>query len=110
MSPEGVTPDRDGDEPVEFPIEPEIDLHTFHPKDVRSVVDEYISECVKRNFSEVRIVTGRGTGTIREMVRGTLAKNPLVVSYADAPPMSGGWGAQLVQLRGAQDLDGGRAG
>jgi DNA-nicking Smr family endonuclease len=89
----------DADVPMEVPIEPEIDLHTFSPKDVKSVVEEYLFACAEKDFAEVRIVTGRGTGTIRQMVRKTLERHPLVERFYDAPPMSGGWGAQIVVLK-----------
>ena len=87
------------DEPHALPIEDSLDLHTFHPRDVASVVEEYLTEAAARGFREVRLIHGRGIGVQREIVRGVLSRNPLVESFADAPPERGGWGATVVRLR-----------
>ncbi len=87
-------------EPIHrVPIEDCVDLHAFSPKDVVSVVEEYLEEAAKRGFGQVRIVHGRGTGTQRRMIRKVLPRHPRVASFEDAPPESGGWGATLVRLR-----------
>ncbi len=87
-------------EPIHrVPIEDCVDLHAFSPKDVVSVVEEYLEEAAKRGFGQVRIVHGRGTGTQRRMIRKVLSRHPRVASFEDAPPESGGWGATLVRLR-----------
>jgi dsDNA-specific endonuclease/ATPase MutS2 len=85
-------------EPVRIPIEDALDLHAFSPKDVGSVVDEYLREAHRAGFREVRLVHGRGTGTQRAIVRALLARHPLVRDFADAPPERGGWGATVVRL------------
>jgi len=89
----------DDDEPVALPIEDSLDLHTFAPRDVASVVEEYLTEAAARGFSEVRVIHGRGIGVQREIVRTVLTRHPLVESFAAAPPERGGWGATLVRLR-----------
>ena len=86
-------------EPVEMPIEPEIDLHTFHPSDVKDVVEEYLYQCHIREFSKVRIVHGKGRQVLRKIVISVLEKNPYVESYAVAPAELGGHGATVVILR-----------
>ncbi len=85
--------------PLRIPIEESIDLHTFSPKEVVSVVGEYLEEAARHGFTEVRIVHGRGTGVQRQAVRSALARHPLVEAFADAPPQAGGWGATVVRLR-----------
>ena len=87
------------DEPVEVPIEDALDLHSFGPRDVASVVEEYLSAAHERGFREVRIIHGRGIGVQRSIVRAVLSRHLLVVSFADAPPDRGGWGATIVRLR-----------
>jgi DNA-nicking Smr family endonuclease len=87
------------DEPVPLPIEDALDLHTFAPRDVASVVEEYLIEAAARGFREVRVIHGRGIGVQREIVRAVLARHPLVESFADAPPERGGRGATIVRLR-----------
>ena len=84
---------------VTVPIEPVIDLHAFSPSDVRSVVESYLEAALEAGFQEVRLVHGRGIGVQREIVRALLARHPDVVSFGDAPPERGGWGATLARLR-----------
>jgi DNA-nicking Smr family endonuclease len=89
----------DEPEAVRLPIEDSLDLHSFAPRDVRSVVDEYLKEAAARGFREVRLIHGRGTGTQRAVVQSLLQAHPLVSRYFDAPPERGGWGATVVVLK-----------
>ena len=86
------------DDPIHVPIEDALDLHSFGPRDVASVVEEYLRAAHERGFREVRIIHGRGIGVQRSIVRAVLSRHLLVVSFADAPPERGGWGATLVRL------------
>jgi DNA-nicking Smr family endonuclease len=88
----------DEDELVIVPIESSIDLHPFAPRDVKSVVEEYLFQCSAKGLKEIRIIHGRGTGTQRAIVRQALENNPLVRNFEDAPPEAGGWGATRVWL------------
>ena len=85
-------------EPVVLPIEDSIDLHPFAPKDIPSVVEEYLEQCRQAGLKEVRIIHGRGTGVQRNIVQNILQRHPLVLSFQDAPPEAGGWGATVVVL------------
>lgn len=87
------------DEPVEIPIEDALDLHAFQPRDVRSVVEEYLGAAHARGFAEVRLIHGRGIGVQRAIVRSVLAGHPLVAGFDDAPPERGGHGATIVRLK-----------
>jgi DNA-nicking Smr family endonuclease len=89
----------DGDAAVPIPIEDALDLHAFAPRDVPSVVDEYLREAHARGFTEVRLIHGRGIGVQRRVVQSVLARHALVAGYADAPAERGGWGATVVTLR-----------
>ncbi len=89
----------DADEPVRVPLEDSLDLHSFQPRDVRSVVEEYLAQAHARGFTEVRLIHGRGIGAQRAMVQSLLAGHPLVAAWADAPEDRGGRGATLVRLR-----------
>jgi DNA-nicking Smr family endonuclease len=93
--------DPDHADPVRIPIEDSLDLHSFRPADVRSVVEEYLEAAHARGFDEVRLIHGRGIGQQRASVRALLAAHPLVLRYADAPEGRGGRGATLVTLRPA---------
>jgi DNA-nicking Smr family endonuclease len=86
-------------EPVVLPIEDVLDLHPFAPREIRSVVEEYLLQCVDAGFPAVRLIHGKGKGVQRDSIRSLLARLPFVHSFQDAPPEAGGWGATLVLLR-----------
>jgi DNA-nicking Smr family endonuclease len=71
------------DEPVEVPIGPELDLHSFAPRDIPSVVDEYLVEAAAKGLTEVRLVHGRGQGVQRGIVQAVLEQHPLVTEFWD---------------------------
>jgi len=87
------------DDPVEIPIDGVLDLHTFSPKEVKDLVPEYIGECLRRGIAEIRIVHGKGTGTLKAIVHSALRKDPRVAGFEDAGPGAGGWGATIVRLK-----------
>jgi DNA-nicking Smr family endonuclease len=63
------------------PIEDSIDLHTFQPKEIHIVVEEYLYQALQKGFCEVRIIHGRGIGVQRQIVHSLLEKHPAVVSF-----------------------------
>ncbi len=83
---------------VVVPIEDQIDLHSFRPRDVRSVVESYLEEARTAGFAEVRLIHGRGIGVQRKIVRSLLARHPDVVEFFDAPDLRAGRGATIVRL------------
>ena len=83
---------------VKIPIEDWIDLHTFSPREIPSLLEEYLLECKKRGFKEVRIIHGKGKGVQMNIVHSFLKKNPLVESFRLAPPEAGSWGATIAVL------------
>lgn len=86
-------------DPIRIPIGDSIDLHTFSPKEIPSLLEEYLKECIKAGIYEVRIIHGKGMGYQRQRVHSFLSKSSLVRSFSPAPPDSGGWGATTVLLR-----------
>jgi dsDNA-specific endonuclease/ATPase MutS2 len=71
--------------PVRIPLEDALDLHTFSPADIPSVVDEYLQAAFDAGFVEVRLIHGRGKGVQRTIVQHVLARHPLVRDFWDAP-------------------------
>jgi DNA-nicking Smr family endonuclease len=92
----------DDEDPFVLPVTGELDLHAFRAEEAVAVVHDYLDECRRRGLLEVRIVHGRGRGVRRAEVRRALAARDDVVSFQDAPPFSGGWGATLVVLARAE--------
>ncbi len=86
-------------EPVEQPIDGILDLHTFQPSEVKELVPEYLNACRERGILVVRIIHGKGTGSLRRTVHSLLSKIPFVISFRTAEETAGGWGATIVELR-----------
>jgi dsDNA-specific endonuclease/ATPase MutS2 len=86
-------------EPLRIPISDVFDLHSVRPQDVQEVVEAYLEEANRLGLRALRIIHGRGIGVRREIVRAVLARTPFVLSFQDAPPEAGGWGATIVTLR-----------
>lgn len=97
MNDDDVNP---GDEPVRMPITGELDLHAFRPDEIGSLLPDYFAECIAAGIFSVRVIHGKGTGSLREGVHRVLAKMPVVESWTwPAGAQSGGWGATWVYLK-----------
>jgi DNA-nicking Smr family endonuclease len=68
---------------LRLPIEGEIDLHSFAPRDIPSVVDEYVRAAAANGLTVVRIVHGRGRGVQRGIVQAALDRHPQVAEFWD---------------------------
>ncbi len=86
------------DDAIELPIDGVLDLHTFHPRDAKELVDDYLDACREHCITEIRIIHGKGTGTLRRIVHAALERRDDVASYRLAGDASS-WGATLVSLR-----------
>jgi len=87
------------DNPVRIPITGELDLHTFRPDEIGSLLESYLSECHRLRLHEVRIIHGKGTGTLRETVHALLRRRTDVAAFRLGDENTGSWGATLVTLR-----------
>jgi len=85
--------------PVEMPVNGELDLHSFSPKDVKALVLETIEQHRAQGILALRIVHGKGTGALRRTVHALLERHPGVASYRLGGHGEGSWGATLVELR-----------
>jgi len=83
---------------TEFPIDGILDLHTFDPKDVKELIPDYIEACLEKEIISLRIIHGKGTGTLRRIVHSILEKHPNVESFKLDSHRSS-WGATLVNLK-----------
>lgn len=82
---------------IEYPIDGELDLHTFHPKEIKDLVPEYIRVCREKGIFQIRIIHGKGKGVLRRMVHSILDDLPAVESYWQEGS-AGSWGATVVRL------------
>lgn len=100
-SDEAAEQDPSGGDPVLLECADTLDLHTFQPRDVPSVVEEFLDSASREGYQRVRIIHGKGKGVQREIVRSILKRRADVVSFSDAHDGSG-WGATVVELQGAR--------
>ena len=91
-------------EPIEIPIDGILDLHTFQPREVKDLLPDYLAACLERGILQVRVIHGKGTGTLRRAVHSILERFPEVISFRSAGEDEGGWGATLVELRPGEKL------
>ncbi len=83
---------------VEIPIDGTLDLHTFHPREVKEVVPAYLEACREVGILEVRVVHGKGTGALRRTVEALLVRIPWVTGFRGGGHDEGSWGATMVTL------------
>jgi dsDNA-specific endonuclease/ATPase MutS2 len=84
---------------IDYPIDGVLDLHTFHPRDVKDLVPEYIKTCRAKGIFQIRIIHGKGTGKLRKIVHSLLDKDITVENYWHEGISAGSWGATIVKLR-----------
>ena len=80
-----------------IPIEGALDLHAFAPRDIKSVVEEYVNAAYDAGLGEVRLIHGRGKGIQRGIVQQALENHPLVEAFWDAAESH--LGATVARLR-----------
>jgi DNA-nicking Smr family endonuclease len=86
-------------EPVRLPITGELDLHCFRPSDLGDLLPDYLEECRKIGLLRVRVVHGKGSGTLRQGVHRLLQRLPGIAAVEwPASAATGGWGATWVVL------------
>ena len=86
------------EEPIEFKISDELDLHTFRPNELGELIPDYIGLCLQRDILRIRIIHGKGIGTLRETVHGLLRKHSRVLLFTLAGQAEGGWGATIAWI------------
>ncbi len=84
------------DEPIKIELEDELDLHHFHPKDVKEVLAEFIEIAAAKGKKQIRIVHGKGISTVKSIVKKELENNSRILSYSDD---GSNWGATIAVLR-----------
>jgi DNA-nicking Smr family endonuclease len=93
------------DEYVKIPIDGVLDLHAFSPNEVKDLVPEYLRECRIKGIHHVRIIHGKGTGTLLRIVQSILEKDSNVIYFQTAHYGGGGWGATEAELHPLREGD-----
>lgn len=86
------------DDVVEIAIDGTLDLHHFSPKDLRTLIPDYLEACQQKDIFALRIIHGRGIGAVMRSVHALLKRSPLVAGFRLAEAERGGRGATLVDL------------
>jgi dsDNA-specific endonuclease/ATPase MutS2 len=85
-------------DPIQLPIDGILDLHTFRPQEIKDLIPDYLEECSSRNITRVRIIHGKGTGTLRRLTHAILSRTLIVQSYR-LDSEEGNWGVTIVFLK-----------
>lgn len=95
---EDAVQDDPSTQPIDLEITDSIDLHAFHPKDIKAVTIAYLEESRKKGFRFVRLIHGKGIGVQREIVRSVLQQTAFVKGFKSGEEFSGGSGATIAEL------------
>lgn len=98
-------PSPDHEDYHELVVDGTLDLHMFRPRDIKYLVPDYLEECREKGILSVRIIHGKGTGTLRRTVQAILERLPWVASYKLASEWEGGWGATVVTLKPCEGMN-----
>ena len=87
--------------PPPEPVPLEIDIRGHRAAEVEGMLDRYLEDAYRSGLPFVRIIHGKGTGALRQVVRELLSGHPAVAKQQLAPPEQGGDGATIATLREA---------
>jgi DNA mismatch repair protein MutS2 len=76
----------------------ELDLRGKRADEVELALEDYLNEASLASLSQVCIIHGIGTGTVRQIVREILASHPLVMSFRAGEQGEGGDGVTIVSM------------
>ena len=76
----------------------ELDVRGLRAEETLMRLEEFLDMAVRDGLSSVRVIHGRGTGVLRQVVREHVARHPLVKSFEPEARERGGDGATAVEL------------
>jgi len=79
-------------------VERELFVRRLTVDEALSRLDQYINDAFMAGLSSVRIVHGKGMGTLRRAVHDHLGEHPLVASYRLGDYGEGDYGVTMVEL------------
>ncbi len=75
-----------------------LDLHGLRAEEAIAKLDKFLSDALITGYDEVLVYHGIGTGKLSYAVKEFLKQHPKVVSFDDAHPSQGGFGAKVIKL------------
>ncbi len=84
--------------PPSAPPPPELEVRGMSVEEAMPLIDRHLDAAFRAGVPEVRIVHGKGTGTLRRGIRDALSTHPLVKSLSTPPPKEGGEGVTVVEV------------
>lgn len=79
-------------------VSPELRIRRLKVDEALPMIDPYLNAAFISELETVRIVHGKGTGTLRKVVHEVLAKHPLVKSFRLGDYNEGSYGVTIVEL------------
>ena len=80
---------------IKIELKDELDLHVFHPRDVKPLLREFIENAKAKRIKRIRIVHGKGRSVQKSIVISELKKNRDITEFHDEP---GNWGATIAYV------------
>jgi DNA mismatch repair protein MutS2 len=84
--------------PPTEPPPPELEVRGMTIDEALPLIDQHLDAAFRAGLPQVRIVHGKGTGTLRRAIRDALSAHPLVKSLSTPPPAEGGEGVTIVEV------------
>ena len=103
VEPDATAEDTPEGPPVRTDLAPalasaELDLRGMRASDAQVGLDEFIDHAVRDGLTKLRVIHGRGTGVLRNVVREQLRYHRAVSNFGPEPRERGGNGATWVDL------------
>ena len=76
----------------------QLDMRGWRASEVEDQLDHYLNDAYLANLAEVRLVHGKGTGALRQVVRTMLKGHPLVASFNSGGQGEGGDGVTIAKM------------
>ena len=90
----------------QFPIEARLDLHGLTVDKARTILSQFINECIENQYRCVIIIHGKGSRgdlpILKSMLNHWLKQIPDILAFSSAQPQNGGTGALYVLLKKSQ--------
>lgn len=77
----------------------QLDLHGCSLDEAAILVENTINTCYKQNLRQIKLITGKGSGTIKSAVICWLEHHPKILGFKTAPSQDGGTGCLYILIK-----------